>query len=614
MRSGSIRCRSFGAGLSAALFFLFCAARAHAATITVNTVTDVVADDGLCTFREAIVAANTNTASGLLPGECAAGSAGLDTIQFAIAGPGVHRIAPTVALQAITESIFIDGYSQSGSSVNTNPMNAGINAVILIEIYGASSGGLHLNASNSTIRGLSIHGGGDAITINGSNVTITGNFIGTNPAGTAGESLPSVGIEMLSGNNNIVGGPNPADRNLVSGYRSGSIEINSCNGTLVQGNYLGTNAAGTLGLQDLSATPFGVQTDPLSANTTIVGNLIAGNATGVAGYGNSIIQGNLIGTQKDGVTPLPNVTYGIVLLGNGHLVGGAIPAQSNTIAYNGFGVNVPSANGNRIQGNSIYSSTHLGIGLSGFSFNPLPNDACDADTQPGNLGQNYPVLTSATIAAGSVTISGTLNSVAATSYRIEFFSSSTCNASGNGEGKTYLGFTNATTNGTCDATFGPVAFPVPGGQTIITATATDPGNNTSEFSACFATGLPGASFFTVTPCRVADTRNPAGPYGGPALAANVDRTFVIGGQCGVPAAAKAVSFNFTITQPTALGDLRVFPAGGGLPLVSTLNWSPAQTRANNAIVGLGPSADVTVHPDQGSGTVHLIVDVNGYFQ
>jgi len=128
------------------------------------------------------------------------------------------------------------------------------------------------------------------------------------------------------------------------------------------------------------------------------------------------------------------------------------------------------------------------------------------------------------------------------------------------------------------------------------------------------TPAPPSSFFSVTPCRVADTRGPSGPYGGPALVANADRTFVVAGQCGIPPGAVAAAFNFTVTQPTALGDLRTVPGGGTLPLVSTMNWRPGQTRANNAIIRLGPSGDIVVHVDQGSGTVHLIIDVNGYFQ
>jgi len=204
-----------------------------------------------------------------------------------------------------------------------------------------------------------------------------------------------------------------------------------------------------------------------------------------------------------------------------------------------------------------------------------------------------------------------LNSVANTTYRIEFFSNDSCDPSGSGEGKTFLGFTNAMTDGTCNASFN-VTLPVSvSPQTRLTATATDPAGNTSEFSACISLQ---AQYHTVTPCRVADTRNAIGAYGGPALAASADRTFVIGGQCGIPPTAQAVAFNFTITQPTGLGDLRTFPGGGILPLVSTMNWRPGQTRANNAIVPLGPSGDIVVHVDQAGGTVHFIIDVNGYFQ
>jgi virginiamycin B lyase len=127
--------------------------------------------------------------------------------------------------------------------------------------------------------------------------------------------------------------------------------------------------------------------------------------------------------------------------------------------------------------------------------------------------------------------------------------------------------------------------------------------------------IPTASYYyTVTPCRVADTRGPTGAYGAPSLAASADRTFVVAGQCAIPAGAAAVSFNFTITQPTAAGDLRTVPGGGTLPLVSTMNWRPAQTRANNAITPLGLSGDITVHVDQASGTVDFIIDVNGYFR
>ncbi len=123
-------------------------------------------------------------------------------------------------------------------------------------------------------------------------------------------------------------------------------------------------------------------------------------------------------------------------MGTGFLIGGTSLGQSNTIAFNaGVGVRVQNnAFGHTITGNSIFSNTMLGISLS-FGHNPLANDPCDADTLPGNQGQNYPVITSAVIAAGNVTISGTLNSTASTAFRLEFFSNVACDPSGNGEGR-----------------------------------------------------------------------------------------------------------------------------------------------------------------------------------
>jgi len=70
----------------------------------------------------------------------------------------------------------------------------------------------------------------------------------------------------------------------------------------------------------------------------------------------------------------------------------------------------------------------------------------------------------------------------------------------------------------------------------------------------------------------------------------------------------------TVTGPTAAGDLRVFPGGTPLPLTSSINYAAGQTRANNAVLRLGPNEDLTVRCDQASGTVHLIIDVNGFYQ
>jgi hypothetical protein len=121
-------------------------------------------------------------------------------------------------------------------------------------------------------------------------------------------------------------------------------------------------------------------------------------------------------------------------------------------------------------------------------------------------------------------------------------------------------------------------------------------------------------YFTLAPCRVVDTRNATGVYGGPALDAGGDRTFPLFGRCGLPSSAKAVSVNVTVVSPSVVGNLRLYPAGTPLPTVSTLNYSGGQTRGNNAIVPLSALGELAVRCSQASGTAHFILDVNGYFE
>ncbi len=118
-----------------------------------------------------------------------------------------------------------------------------------------------------------------------------------------------------------------------------------------------------------------------------------------------------------------------------------------------------------------------------------------------------------------------------------------------------------------------------------------------------------APFFALAPCRVIDTRNPD-----LALAAGATRNVTVAGQCEIPLSAKAVSINVTVTQPAAAGNLVVFPAGIPPPATSTINYRAGQTRANNAIIQLGSNGDIQVFANQGAGTVHFIVDVNGYYE
>lgn len=129
--------------------------------------------------------------------------------------------------------------------------------------------------------------------------------------------------------------------------------------------------------------------------------------------------------------------------------------------------------------------------------------------------------------------------------------------------------------------------------------------------------LGASGFFTVAPCRVADTRNPVGPSGGPALSANTVRTFPVTGICGIPPSATAVAINMAIWFPSDGGDLRLYPAGGAVPLASAINFRAGLVRANNAIVPLGAGGQISVQCDMplgSSGTTDLFFDVYGYFQ
>jgi hypothetical protein len=138
-----------------------------------------------------------------------------------------------------------------------------------------------------------------------------------------------------------------------------------------------------------------------------------------------------------------------------------------------------------------------------------------------------------------------------------------------------------------------------------------PGIDLGAYERC-----PGCStrFFTIAPCRVVDTRNPAGPLGGPALAAGRDRTFTIGDRCGIPSSAKALSLNITVTGSTADRHLRLHPGGSALPPVSSISYSAGQTRANNAVIQVSMLGELAVFAGQASGTVHFILDVSGYFE
>jgi uncharacterized repeat protein (TIGR01451 family) len=136
-----------------------------------------------------------------------------------------------------------------------------------------------------------------------------------------------------------------------------------------------------------------------------------------------------------------------------------------------------------------------------------------------------------------------------------------------------------------------------------------PGDHEATATTSVSGGASGLFFYTVPPCRVVDTRQGEGPI----LTAWVARSFPIAGQCQVPSGAKSVAVIVTVTAPSAAGNVRLWASGTPAPETSTLNYAAGQTRANNAIVGLGANGELSAMASP-SGEVHLIVDVAGYFQ
>lgn len=127
---------------------------------------------------------------------------------------------------------------------------------------------------------------------------------------------------------------------------------------------------------------------------------------------------------------------------------------------------------------------------------------------------------------------------------------------------------------------------------------------------------PPADFYTLDPpCRLVDTRGPAGATGGPALAAGVTRAFPAAGACGVPPEATAVAANITVIVPGRTGHVSVFPWGTAYPGTATVNFNAGKSRANNAIVGLGVGGKLAVGAAMpAGGTAHLVLDLFGYFR
>ncbi|HPF36187.1 MAG TPA: FlgD immunoglobulin-like domain containing protein [Candidatus Krumholzibacteria bacterium] len=513
---------------------LLCAAVAGAAVVTVTTgadpididwqtatIADLPGPDGLVSFSEAMIATN-NT-----PGH--------DTVRFEIPQnlwqlqwlyPGYATIWSSYTyFWRATDAVTIDGWSQEAFTGDAHAGEAEL------RFYGGTVG---LSGEGSTYTG--VHGG--AVSVYGSNNLVvdntgginidvfngTGNEIRGNVAGTIKIDRSSFntvaanicsrvrvwGTEALGtpGEGNVIGGPDPADGNLIVGYGSvnseglpagAAIELSGVRNTLIENNRIGLDVDG-LETGNTFCT-MGIEFINENNDTTVRGNRIAGVlgrgqgphhagqlfgwAVIVSGSGSGFVfQDNIIGLNVNGE---PRGSVWGVDLGTWNYFGAAgIEVTGNTISghrINGVTVGV-NVQGVRLSRNLIYGNDDLGIDLipSGYGYGVTPNDPGDADTG-GNGLQNFPEILAAGTDGGMVELTGRLDSTPGTDFTVDLFASPAAHATGYGEGEIYLGSVSTTTDGSGIATFDVVlAAAVPAGW-VASATATrEPDGATSEFA------------------------------------------------------------------------------------------------------------------------------------
>ncbi len=269
----------------------------------------------------------------------------------------------------ITDAVIIDGYSQSGASENT--LAIGSDAILRIELTnlaGDSKRGITFDSgsNSSVLRGLAINefgGLGVLANYNVSDITIQGNYIGTDITGTLDLGNGDAGIQIRS-NDNLIGGSSAGDRNIISGSNNRGIAFfttGTLTGNIIENNYIGVDATGLSGLGNNS---YGIQlydNDGIQIRNNVIADSASDGIRFLAGSNvdNSIIQGNLIGVGADGQTNIGNGGDGINLASNsanGNLIGGVGVGLGNVIAANdgnGILVQGPATSNTTIVGNAI---------------------------------------------------------------------------------------------------------------------------------------------------------------------------------------------------------------------------------------------------------------------
>ena len=393
-------------------------------------------------------------------------NAGTDTIEFDIVGAGPHTISPASALPTITDPVIIDGTSEPD-----------FGGTPVIELDGSGAGasvdGLNITAGGSTVKGLVINRfRNDGIELSGSSGnTIEGNYIGTDVSGTADLGNSNVGVLVIGAPNNTIGGTAAGTGNVISGNDQYGVYIyaSGATGNQVQGNYIGTDKNGTAALGNSSIGVYigNVPGNYIGGTATGAGNVISGNdqygvrIEGSGATGNQV-QGNYIGTDVTGTADLGN-SYSGVSISSG--------ASNNTIGGSTSGAgNTVAFNGDdgvRVDGATTTANTISGNSIHSNGGKGIEN------INGGNRELEPPIIDSV---GGSVSGHTDPKCYPCT---VEVFSDD------EDEGRVYHGST--TTN---DDTTGTWTYPGAVTGPNITATATHADGATSEFSAPVAYSPP----------------------------------------------------------------------------------------------------------------------------
>ncbi|PYS69867.1 MAG: hypothetical protein DMF69_15515, partial [Acidobacteria bacterium] len=375
------------------------------------------------------------------------------------------------------EGIRIEGAASSGNRVLGNYVGTDSGGSVAIPNFGTN---VWINgAPNNVIGGLAdedqnvisasnsngVHISGAAATGN----IVQGNLIGTDRFGSA-DLGNFTGVAVTSaGANNVIGGTAAGARNVISGNTTAGVIIDTTSGTRVEGNYIGTNAAGTAAIPNSTQgviVAAGATNNTIGGTTARAGNTISGNTTaGVQLNGNgNFVFGNFIGTNPTGTTPIPNNVLGISISASNNQIGGTAAGKGNLVGFNSVGgVRVNSGSGNAILSNSIYSNSGGAVLL----------------LTGANNNQPSPRMTVASVSASTVVAQGTARGPANTILTIQLFASTDCN-----QAERLVGTTTTTTDGSGNATFSANFSAPVDTRKFITATATDPLGNTSAVTTC----------------------------------------------------------------------------------------------------------------------------------